>query len=184
MSARDHNLTALYPQASATPMSALSPASMPAQNVIALPIDGRQSPTALKVQRGTCRLLRALGFACLTELPLGSGRRADVTAISKQGEIWIVEIKSSVADFRADMKWPLYRNHCDKLFFAAPDDMDHAILPESAGLILADAYGADIQRWPAPTPLAAARRRALVQRFARTAAQRLTQVLDPDPTRL
>lgn len=153
---------------------------MPAQNVIQMPIDGRQSPTALKVRRGACRLLRAMGFASVAELPLGSGRRADITAINKGGEIWIVEIKSSVADFRADMKWPLYRNHCDRLFFAAPDEMDHAILPETAGLMLADGYGAEIVREAPVHKLTAAARKATTLRFGRAAANRLHDLMDPD----
>jgi hypothetical protein len=33
-----------------------------------LPVDGRQSETALMVQRGVCRLLRAAGFATLTQM--------------------------------------------------------------------------------------------------------------------
>lgn len=153
---------------------------MPAQNVVTLPIDGRQSPTALKVQRGVGRLLRALGYACVPELSLGSGRRADITAINKQGEIWIVEIKSSVADFRADMKWPLYRNHCDRLFFAAPDDMDHDVLPESAGLMLADGYGAEIIREAPLHKLTASARKATTLRFGRAAAHRLHDLADPE----
>ena len=153
---------------------------MPAHNVLTLPVDGRQSPTALKVQRGTGRLLRALGFACLTELPLGTGRRADLVGVSKQGEVWIVEIKSSVPDFRADMKWPLYRNHCDRLFFAAPDDMDHSVLPENAGLILADGYGAEIVREAPVHKLTAAARKAVTLRFGRAAASRLQDLADPE----
>jgi hypothetical protein len=153
---------------------------MPARNVISLPVDGRQSPTALRIQRGTGRLLRALGFACLTELPLGSGRRADITAVNKQGEIWIVEIKSSVADFRADAKWPLYREHCDKLFFAAPPDMDHSVLPETAGLMLADGYGAEVVREAPLHKLTAAARKAVLLRFGRAAAHRLHDLMDPD----
>ena len=83
-----------------------------------LPPDGRQSATALAVARGTTRLLHALGFSVVSELPLPSGRRADLAALDGAGEIWIVEIKSSVADFRADQKWTDYRLHCDRLFFA------------------------------------------------------------------
>src|ERR1700685_1036302 len=80
--------------------------------------DRRQSETALAIARGTTRLLRALGFACISELPLPSGRRADLVAINERGEIWIVEIKSSIEDLRADQKWPEHRSHCDRLFFA------------------------------------------------------------------
>ena len=83
-----------------------------------LPIDGRQSETALAVARGTARLLHAHGFSVVSELPLPSGRRADLVALDAGGEVWIVEIKSSVADFRADQKWQDYRLHCDRLFFA------------------------------------------------------------------
>src|SRR5208282_2994811 len=74
-----------------------------------LPRDGRQSPTALLVARGTQRLLLSLGLSCIAELGLASGRRADLVALGDGGEIWIVEIKSSVEDFRVDQKWPDYR---------------------------------------------------------------------------
>ncbi len=83
-----------------------------------LPPDRRQSETALAVARGTSRLLRSLGFSVLSELPLPSGRRADLVALNERGDIWIVEIKSSLADLRADNKWEDYRLHCDRLFFA------------------------------------------------------------------
>ena len=83
-----------------------------------VPVDGRQSETALKIARGTARLLHAHGFSVVNELPLPSGRRADLVALDASGTIWIVEIKSSVADFRADQKWLDYRAHCDRLFFA------------------------------------------------------------------
>jgi hypothetical protein len=78
-------------------------------------VDGRQSETAAAVQRGVCRLLRSLGFATITELPLASGRRVDVMAVGPGGEIWVVEIKSSLADLRADDKWPEYEGFCDRL---------------------------------------------------------------------
>src|SRR5262249_25480045 len=74
-----------------------------------LPIDGRQSSTALAVARGTTPLLHSLGFSVVSELPLTSGRRADLVALGADGELWIVEIKSSIADFRADQKWLDYR---------------------------------------------------------------------------
>ena len=89
-------------------------ASSPSQ----MPIDGRQSQTALAVARGTARLLHAHGRCVVSELPLPSGRRADLVALDPSGEIWIIEIKSSIADFRADQKWHDYRAHCDRLFFA------------------------------------------------------------------
>ena len=90
---------------------------------LSLPPDRRQSETALAVARGTSRLLRSLGFSTLSELPLPSGRRADLVALNERGDIWIVEIKSSLADLRADTKWEDYRIHCDRLFFAFTADL-------------------------------------------------------------
>src|SRR4029079_9888581 len=99
----------------------------------ALPVDGRQSATALKIARGTTRLLHSLGLSVVSELSLASGRRADLVALGGAGEIWIVEIKSSVADFRADQKWIDYRLHCDRLFFATSLDVPREIFPADAG---------------------------------------------------
>jgi hypothetical protein len=141
--------------------------------------DRRQSERALAVARGTARLLRALGFACVSELPLPSGRRADLVAINERGEIWIVEIKSSIEDFRADQKWPEYRAHCDRLFFAFTQDLPCDIFPDETGLIVADAYGAHLQR-PAPEHrLQAATRKSMTVRFALAAAQRINRLVDP-----
>jgi len=149
---------------------------MPA--VAAVPIDGRQSPTALAIARGTARHFHALGYCVVSELPLPSGRRADLVALGSNGEIVIVEIKSSIADFRADQKWMDYRLHCDRLFFATVVDVPCEIFPKDTGLIVADAFGAAIiceapeHRLPAPT------RKAMMLRFARAAALRLQALAD------
>lgn len=143
-------------------------------------VDGRQSPAALGVQRGVLRHFGALGQASLCEFALASGRRADILALDGRGEVVIVEIKSSVQDFRSDSKWPEYRAFCDRLLFAVPLDFPHDILPEDAGLLVADAYGAQMLRDGPRHPLAPATRKALTLRFARTAAMRLCGVLDPD----
>ena len=143
------------------------------------PPDRRQSETALAIARGTARLLRALGFACGSELPLPSGRRADLVALNEKGEIWIVEIKSSVDDLRVDQKWPEYRAHCDRLFFAFTKDLPCEIFPAETGLIVADAYGAHMHceapehRLPAPT------RKSMTVRFAMAAAQRINRRVEP-----
>lgn len=142
--------------------------------------DGRQSPTALKIQRGVGRLMAGLGQVSVTELTLASGRRADVIALSPNGDITIVEVKSSLADFRADTKWRDYHAFCDYLFFAVADDFPLEVLPEEAGLIVADAYGAAILRAPERTPLTAARRKAVTIRFAQAAAARLHSLTDPE----
>lgn len=145
-----------------------------------VPQDGRQSETALSVARGTRRLFRRLGFSTVTELPLLSGRRADIVALAMDATIWIVEIKSSAADFRADTKWRDYRAHCDRLFFAIPESVPIEIMPEDAGLILADAYGAEIFREAPEHRMASATRRAMLMRFAHAAAHRLHRLSDPE----
>lgn len=141
--------------------------------------DGRQSPTSLAIQRGVCRLLRAHGFATITELPLETGRRVDIMAINNHGTIWVIEIKSSPADLRADDKWPEYEDYCERLYFAIPPHMPQEIMPEQSGLIVADAWGAEIVRDARDRPLNGARRRALTLRFARAAAFRLQNLFDP-----
>jgi hypothetical protein len=146
----------------------------------ALPVDGRQSPTALAVARGSTRLLHSLGFCVVGELPLASGRRADLVALGGDGEVWIVEIKSSVADLRADQKWVEYRLHCDRLFFATTLEVPCEIFPEDAGLMVADAYGASIVCEAPEHRLHAATRKAMMLTFARAAALRLAALADPD----
>jgi len=144
-----------------------------------LPVDGRQSQTALAIARGTARHLHALGYCVVSELPLPSGRRADLVALGGDGEILIVEIKSSVADFRADQKWMDYRLHCDRPFFATIVDVPSEIFPADAGLIVADAFGATILYEAPEHRLAATRRRTVMLRFAHAAALRLQALSDP-----
>jgi hypothetical protein len=147
--------------------------------VLQPPIDGRQSETALAVARGTGRLLLSLGFCCVSELPLPSGRRADIVAVDNAGEIWIVEIKSSVADFRADQKWMDYRMHCDRLFFATTVEVPCEIFPPDTGLIVADAFGAQIVCEAPEHKLHAATRKSMMLGIARAAALRLQSLADP-----
>jgi hypothetical protein len=146
----------------------------------ALPIDGRQSATALAVARGTTRLLHSLGFSVVRELALASGRRADLVALSAGGELWIVEIKSSVADFRADQKWHDYRLHSDRLFFATTMEVPCEIFPKDTGLIVADAFGAEIVCEAPEHRLHASTRRSVMLAFARAAALRLAALADPE----
>jgi hypothetical protein len=113
------------------------------------------------------------------ELPLASGRRADVTALSPTGDIWIVEIKSSLEDFRADRKWPDYRFHCDRLFFATREGVPLEIFPEDAGLMLADGFGAAVLRDAPEHRMAPATRKATTLRLAHAAARRFHALLDP-----
>jgi len=135
---------------------------------------------AAAVARGTARLLHSFGFCTLAELPLASGRRADLVGLGADGEIVIVEIKSSVADFRADRKWPQYRRHCDRLYFATASDVPVEIFPPDAGLIVADAFGGSMTRDAPGHRIAPATRRSVLMRFARAAAWRLQAIGDPE----
>ena len=139
-----------------------------------------QPATAALLARGISRALEQLGYASLLEFPLANGRRADMIALGNKGELMIVEIKSSVADFRADRKWAFYREFADRLYFAVPNEFPSLLIPEECGLIVADGFGAALLRHGALTPLAPARRRALTVRFGLAAASRLRRHLDPD----
>jgi len=149
------------------------------------PPSGAQGPDAEKervahrVARGVRRRLRALGYSSVTELALLDGRRADVVAVNAASDILIVEIKSSVADFRADQKWRDYRAHCDRFYFAIPQDIPPRIMPEDEGLIVADGFDASILREANARKLAPATRRAVLLRFAQAAADRLHKLADP-----
>lgn len=131
--------------------------------------------------RGVCRGLADRGFACLTETSMRDGHRMDVCALSRSGEIWCVEVKSSRADFLSDAKWQGYRAWCDRFLFAVPEGFPDAILPAEEGLIRADGWGAEILREGPLRPLAPARRKAVTLAFARLAAERLQRLADPAP---
>jgi hypothetical protein len=135
--------------------------------------------TALRLARGVCRALAAHGFGAITEFPLRSGRRVDVIAINDKGETVIVEIKTSVEDFRADQKWPEYRDFCDSFYFAVPRVFPCELVPRECGLMIADEYGAVIVRAAPPAAMNGSRRRAQTARLAMLASLRLQRLLDP-----
>ncbi|HZT50905.1 MAG TPA: MmcB family DNA repair protein [Stellaceae bacterium] len=134
---------------------------------------------ARELARGVARALAQRGFVTLAEVPLANGRRADLLALGRDNSLLIVEIKSSVVDFKSDRKWPDYRAFCDRLAFAVPADFPQDLIPEECGLIVADPFGAVVLRDGLVVPLAAARRKALTLRFARVAAARMQRFLDP-----
>ena len=146
----------------------------------ALPVDGRQSARALAIRRGVCRRLRAESLAVIPEVTLRSGRRADLVALAGDGSITIVEIKSSVEDFRADGKWQEYCAHADHFYFATGPHVPPDIFPDEAGLIVADPYGAEVLRPSGCVKLAAATRKEMLIRLARTGALRLHDLEDPE----
>jgi hypothetical protein len=136
--------------------------------------------SAQRLARGICRALAARGYGTLTEFPLNNGRRVDVIGVSASGETVIVEIKSCVADYRADRKWTDYLEFCDAFYFAVPAGFPLALLPEDCGLMVADDYDAEILR-PAPAQaMNGSRRRAQTLRLALLGLQRLGRLLDPD----
>ncbi len=125
------------------------------------------------ITRGCRRMLWQQGFSSITELTLPNGRRADIVALGRRGEITIIEVKSCLADFRADAKWPDYAPYCDAFYFAVNRDFPADRIPEETGLIIADAYGAAITRDAVPHPVASARRRKLLIDIARLSSDRL-----------
>ncbi|WP_179380081.1 MmcB family DNA repair protein [Jannaschia marina] len=129
--------------------------------------------------RGVCRHLRDHDFTCLEEFSPERGKRLDVMALGPKGEFWIVECKSSRADFTCDAKWQGYLEWSDRYFWAVDTEFPTYLLPPETGLILADAFGAEVVRMPGETKLAPARRKALTLRFARAAALRLQWARDP-----
>lgn len=131
--------------------------------------------------RGVCRHLRQHDFASLEEFVPERGKRVDVMALGPKGEIWVIECKSSRVDFTSDSKWGGYLEWGDRYFWAVDQAFPTDLLPEGTGLIIADAYDAEILRFGPETKLAPARRKVLTQKFARTAAQRLHGYRDPKP---
>lgn len=132
-----------------------------------------------RMSRGVCRLLHSLDFATLDEVTPRPGLRVDVMALGPKGEVWVIECKSSRVDFTSDRKWQGYLEWCDRFFWAVPADFPMNILPEGAGQILADDFGAEILHMAPERPLAGARRKALTLRFARMAAWRHMGQRDP-----
>lgn len=132
-----------------------------------------------RLARGVCRALRALDFVTVEEMVPTPGLRVDVMALGPRGELWVVECKSGRADYAADRKWQGYLDWCDRFFWAVDAEFPVDLLPEGTGLILADAYDAEVLRMGPEAPLAPARRKVMLQKFARHAALRLQAVRDP-----
>lgn len=132
-----------------------------------------------RLARGVCRHLRALDFVTVEEFVPAPGLRVDVLALGPKGEVWVVECKSGRADFQSDRKWQGYLDWCDRFFWAVDPEFPTELLPEGTGLILADAWDAEILRMGPETALAPARRKVMVQKFARHAALRLQALRDP-----
>jgi len=131
------------------------------------------------VRRAASRFCRQMGWAPLHEVSLPNGRRADILALRNDGQIICIEVKSCAQDFLSDSKWPEYREFSDALYFAVDADFPLELIPHEVGLIVTAERDFDLRRAAPVHPMAAARRRALLQRFARLAAARLEQQADP-----
>lgn len=131
------------------------------------------------ITRAALRYCAQRGWAPLAEMPLPNGRRADILALAPDGQFAVLEVKSTARDFLADRKWPEYRAYCDQIYFAVDLDFPQVLLPAEAGLVVADGPEATLLREAPTHPLAPARRRALLLRFARQAAGRLAALADP-----
>lgn len=141
-------------------------------------------PTALQagqlLARGVSRHMVNLGFSCIEEFTPERGKRVDVMALGPKGEVWIIECKSSRADFQSDHKWSGYLEWCDRFFWAVDGNFPTDLLPEDTGLIIADAYDGEIIRMAPDDKLPAARRKSIISSFARAAALRLQAMRDPE----
>ena len=130
--------------------------------------------------RGVCRHLAALDFVSVEELTPTRGLRVDVMGLGPRGEIWVIECKSSRADYTSDAKWQGYLEWCDRFFWAVDEAFPTELLPAETGLIIADAYDAEIVRMAEEAKLAPARRKVMIQKFARHAALRAHAARDPE----
>ena len=148
-----------------------------------LDLHGRRRPErdAGPLARGVGRLFGHMGYGVLVEFRLSSGRRVDLIGLNRRGEVVIAEIKSSVADFRADHKWPEYLAHCDRFYFAVAEDFPRDLAPAEVGLIIADRFVAEVVRAAPTHPMAGTLRSKETRRFALYAANRLRHLQDPEP---
>src|SRR5947209_8480585 len=134
--------------------------------------------TAAEVARGVSRLLMQEGYSPILEFSLANGRRLDVAALGADGTVAGIEIKVALPDLKTDLKWPEYLEFCDLFYFAIPPDFPDEFVPAGTGLIVADRYGGAIVRPAAHAILHASRRKAVILRFAKVAAERLAFALD------
>lgn len=132
-----------------------------------------------KLARGVSRHLATHGYVSIEEFVPARGLRVDVMGLGPKGELWVIECKSSRADYQSDTKWQGYLEWCDRFFWAVDTDFPTELLPEETGLIIADAYDAEIIRMSPESKLAPARRKKMVQKFAVDAARRLHTLRDP-----
>jgi hypothetical protein len=149
-------------------------------NSIARGVSAAPAERTLAICRAASRFCALRGWTPVPEMPLPNGRRADILALQPDGGFAILEVKSCARDYLSDGKWPDYREFCDRLYFAVDLDFPQELLPDDAGLVVAEGREAALLREAPAHPLAPARRKALLQRYARVAAGRLAALSDPE----
>ncbi len=132
-----------------------------------------------RLARGVSRHLVTHGYVSIEEFVPTRGLRVDVMGLGPKGELWVIECKSSRADYQSDSKWQGYLEWCDRFFWAVDTEFPVDLLPPETGLIIADAYDAEIIRIGPETKVAPARRKKMIQKFATDAARRLHVLRDP-----
>ncbi len=142
---------------------------------------GNRTPLTIALTRGVCRLFTDMGYGTLTEFRLPNSRRVDIIALDSSGRFSIIEVKSTVADFRNDVKWMEYLPYSDRFYFAVSEHFPIGILPDDYGIIIADSFGATVEREAPEQSLNATRKRQQLRRFALTASERLQRLSDPRP---
>ena len=143
------------------------------------PLTDRSLQPGQLLARGVCRHLLSHDFVSIEEFSPERGKRVDVMALGPKGDIWVIECKSSRADYASDAKWQGYLDWCDRYFWAVDAAFPVDLLPDGTGLMIADAFDAEILRMAPETRLSPARRAALTRRIARDAARRLRRFTDP-----
>ncbi|MEM9278651.1 MAG: MmcB family DNA repair protein [Pseudomonadota bacterium] len=136
-------------------------------------IDNRQSDLAMTVRKGILNGFAESDWVFVPELTLANGRRVDLISLDSRGLIRIIEIKSSIYDYKSDQKWHEYKDFCDAFYFASHPDVPQETFPENEGFILADAHGCEVLREATIGKLPAPTRKVLTLRIARIAAERL-----------
>lgn len=162
-------------------MPLLDPAPPPRRRTSPSPLvpDKGASPVTRGLTRGVCRMLAGMGYGTLTEFRLPNGRRVDVIGLGTRGDFAIVEVKSTVEDFRSDRKWPEYLPFCETFYFAVPEGFPLEILPPDCGIIVADRFGGVMRRTATVAAVNGARKRRQLVRFAHAASTRLHGLYDP-----
>ena len=130
----------------------------------------------LNTQRITDAIARSYyeqGDGVLREFKLRVKRRVDLVTLNDEGLITIIEIKSSVSDFRSDKKWNEYIEWADQFYFGVGHNFPIEILPKEHGIITTDGFDT-YKVQPSPVQkLNGARRNTLVRRLAKASMRRI-----------